>query len=248
MFNEAPNPFADALSETHRIRVLVAHSHPLVAAGIASTLGQQNDIEVSICQTAELQASDGAPDDEVDVLISDHGEGSRFLSSLSQFGRPLVRDLPVACREEELVTAVRTLRRGHLFLSGAVSPRRSAMAPTSRKPGSVVRGGLAPGVLRRVRELIELELENNIALSSIAMTAGLSVYHFARAFKQSMGVSPHRYLLQRRIEKAVALLKETELPLSEIAVTVGFADQSHFSRQFSRFMGETPRAFRHAER
>jgi AraC-like DNA-binding protein len=76
----------------------------------------------------------------------------------------------------------------------------------------------------------------------------LSEFHFARAFKQSLGVPPHRYLIQRRIARAAEIVKTTDKPLSEVALDVGFSDQSHFTRLFVRVTGETPRAFRHRHR
>jgi transcriptional regulator of acetoin/glycerol metabolism len=110
------------------------------------------------------------------------------------------------------------------------------------------RGGLAPGKLRRVREYIEAHLGDQLAIETLASQAGLSVHHFARAFKQSVGVPPHRYLLEQRLHKAAELLKSTEQPLARIALSVGFADQSHFSRSFHGLKGQTPSQFRRAHR
>lgn len=110
------------------------------------------------------------------------------------------------------------------------------------------RGGLPGGVLRRICEHIESHLEDNISLEVLAVDAGLSLYHFARAFRQSMGISPHRYVMQRRVSKAQQMLAGTDLPLATIAAAVGFADQSHFSRHFRRLAGTTPGGFRRAQR
>ena len=100
------------------------------------------------------------------------------------------------------------------------------------------RGGLPPGVLRRVGEYIEAHLGDNVSLQVLAGSAGLSMSHFARAFKRSEGVSPHDYLVRRRVQRALELLAETDLPLSAIAHTSGFPDQSHFTRRFRRHFGE----------
>jgi AraC-like DNA-binding protein len=108
------------------------------------------------------------------------------------------------------------------------------------------RGGLPAGVLRRICEHIESHLENNISLEVLAADARLSVYHFARAFRQSMGISPHRYVMQQRVKKAQEMLARTDLSLASIAIAVGFADQSHFSRHFRRLVGTTPSGFRRA--
>src|SRR5262249_21387399 len=94
-------------------------------------------------------------------------------------------------------------------------------------PPPQFRGGLPPRVLRLVLDHIETNLESNISLQELAGAAGLSPSHFARAFKQSQGVTPHRYLMSCRLRQARQLLAGTDLPLSEIAVVTGFADQSH---------------------
>jgi AraC-like DNA-binding protein len=109
-------------------------------------------------------------------------------------------------------------------------------------------GGLAPRALIRIREYIEGHLEENIELETLAGIAGLSKWHFARAFKQSVGTPPHFYLLQRRLERAQELLAETDLSLAQIALKIGFSDQSHFSRRFRMFVGVTPRSFRRSKR
>jgi transcriptional regulator GlxA family with amidase domain len=106
------------------------------------------------------------------------------------------------------------------------------------------RGGLPPGVRRRVHEFIEAHLEKSIALRELAGIARLSSSHFARAFRQSAGVSPHDYLMQRRVARAQDLLGSTDLALSEIAIACGFADQSHFSRRFKERLGITPSRYR----
>ena len=107
-----------------------------------------------------------------------------------------------------------------------------------------IRGGL-PGLrLKRVLEYIEVNLSSDIHLNDLAETAGLSAFHFARLFKQSTGVSPHQYLLQRRLERAKELLRKPSMSLSEVGLESGFADQSHFTNVFRRFVGATPSKFR----
>jgi len=112
----------------------------------------------------------------------------------------------------------------------------------------VPRGGLSPGALRRVREYITSHLHENLEVATLASLAGLSAYHFARAFKASVGMPPHRYLLEQRIRKAADLIERSEQALVSIALTVGFADQAHFSRSFLALVGITPSQFRRAHR
>ena len=109
--------------------------------------------------------------------------------------------------------------------------------------GPRIRGGLPPRALRRVREYIEAHLEETISIEALAGIVGFSKYHFARAFKQSEGLTPHDYLLQCRVRRAQELLANTDLPLSEIALASGFSDQSHCARHFRERVGITPRSY-----
>ena len=109
---------------------------------------------------------------------------------------------------------------------------------------SFIRGGLAPRALRRVREYIDAHIEKRISVEALANLANLSVCYFVRAFKQSAGVTPHDYLIRRRVERAMELLSGTEMSLSEIALAAGFADQSHCARRFRQHVGMSPRDYR----
>src|SRR4051794_24549196 len=106
------------------------------------------------------------------------------------------------------------------------------------------RGGLAPSRLRTLREYIEMRLDHQITLADLASVARLSTAHLTRAFRQSMGISPHRFVLTRRVERAKDLLAHSDMSLAEVALTVGFASQSHLTVQFGRLVGTTPRRFR----
>ncbi len=128
-------------------------------------------------------------------------------------------------------------------------PRISMLRNTPvPEPPPLNRGGLSPARTHRICEYINSNLEQNIRLESLAEMAGLSIHHFARAFKQSVGMPPHCYVLQRRIEHAQQMLRNTELPLSEIALSAGFSDQSHLARHFRRITGTSPSAIRWAQR
>jgi AraC-like DNA-binding protein len=107
------------------------------------------------------------------------------------------------------------------------------------------RGGLAPARANRVCEYIDSHLQENIALEVLAEIAQLSVHHFARAFRQTLGIPPHNYMVQRRVEHAQQLLRSTDLPLSEIAIVAGFTDQSHLARHFRTITGVSPSLARH---
>ena len=107
-----------------------------------------------------------------------------------------------------------------------------------------MRGGLPPRVLRRIREHIDAHIEQRISVETLAKLANLSVCYFVRAFKQSVGLTPHDYLIRRRVERTMELLSGTDLSLSEIALAAGFADQSHCARRFRQHVGMSPRDYR----
>ena len=113
-----------------------------------------------------------------------------------------------------------------------------------RTTNPVSRGGLAPAILRRVCDCMISHLSDDISLSELAAIGGLSVGHFAFAFKQSTGVSPHAWLRRRRIDTAKALLCSRDLNLSSIAASIGFANQSAFGVAFRKETGMTPTAWR----
>ncbi|WP_432226541.1 helix-turn-helix domain-containing protein [Enterobacter wuhouensis] len=110
----------------------------------------------------------------------------------------------------------------------------------------VVTGGLSPFTLRNVLEFIEESLSQPLTLVDLAAQAALSEYHFARMFRQSMGLAPHQYVMQRRMEKAKALVQHTAMPLTEIALACGFNSASHFSNRFRSVTGMTPSQLRAA--
>jgi transcriptional regulator of acetoin/glycerol metabolism len=151
-----------------------------------------------------------------------------------------------------LVSAPVLSLRSHISAVDAeflMRPRAALLAELERRfiiPPP--RGGLSARALRRVAEFVELHLADNISLRALAAEARLSVYHFARAFRQSMGVSPHRYVLEQRVKRAQQLLVQTDLPLASIASAVGFSDQGHFSGQFRGLAGTTPSNYRKMNR
>jgi len=106
------------------------------------------------------------------------------------------------------------------------------------------RGGLAPWQVKRACERLDSDLGGQLSLPQIAAEFGLSVSHFSRAFRISTGLPPHQWLLRQRVKAAKQLMSVRELSLSEIAISAGFANQSHFTKVFSAQLGISPAAWR----
>src|SRR5262249_6722093 len=104
--------------------------------------------------------------------------------------------------------------------------------------------GLPPYQLRHVTEFIYAHIGQPINLTQLAAIASLSPFHFHREFKRSTGLTPGKYIFQLRMGGAERLLSESALPLAQVALQVGFADQSHFTVAFRRATSITPRAYR----
>ena len=129
----------------------------------------------------------------------------------------------------------------HVMLAVGVHVAQSygGMRPVTRP----LRGGLAPWQVRRAMEILNANLDG-VPLKQVAHECRLSVSHFSRAFRHTIGVAPHNWLLMRRIEVAKGKLRGSQLPLSDVALACGFADQSHLTRVFTRAVGVSPGAWR----
>jgi AraC family transcriptional regulator len=114
---------------------------------------------------------------------------------------------------------------------------RTLLAPLVHK------GGIAKPSLNRVLEFIATNLSSQLRLEDMAAVAGLSIFHFSRAFRESMGVTPHQYVLQRRIDHAKTLLRAPGWNIEAIASATGFADASHLAKAFRRQIGTSPKTW-----
>lgn len=105
-------------------------------------------------------------------------------------------------------------------------------------------GTLDSLTLKQLKDYIEEHLAEDLAIADLAALVPMSQFHFARAFKAAIGEPPHRYILQRRLERAKILLSVTRMSITEVAYQVGFSNQSHFIAQFRKAWGMTPKQFR----
>lgn len=236
---------------TQSAQVVVAHGCPVLAAGLVSSLRRLPRCEVRLWDGA-TPAVPTVEGPGAQIVIGDRDFVAGLLARRSRASMPRARlvivsaspdgasgaearlpdgvdaRLSVPCAEDEFFALVRRLG--------------GAGAPDSTK------GGLAPGVLRLVLARIEGGLGDGLALADLAALAKLSEGHFSRAFKRSVGLPPHRYLLHRRVAAAARLLADEKRSITDIALDLGFSDQSQFTRQFAALTGVTPGAHRRALR
>lgn len=158
---------------------------------------------------------------------------------------PPLETVPAPCDQ-----AVEIRSPAHLAIEEA---GRAVAAPYLRRHRSINTAtpatplSLSDSEFRRVRDFIHANLGGKITLTQLADLSGMSVAHFCRRFRNTTGMAPYRYVLQTRIDCAKQALLQRR-PLADIALRLGFYDQSQFSNTFRRIVGMTPRAFRRTHR
>ena len=159
------------------------------------------------------------------------------------FQDPVLAQIGFALRDE----LARQNPAGRLYAETAAQMLAVHLLSRYSSVGGAVRvptQGLTRHQMGRVSDFIQAHLSQDLSLEILARQIGLSPYHFARLFRQTTGESPHQYVLRRRVEWAERLLEETDMPLADVALECGFANQSHLTQVFKRYRGLTPRACR----
>lgn len=170
--------------------------------------------------------------------------------------RDAVRLGPVLNRRDDfvahLVLALRDLARLHSepgagygdLLCAALTEHLARSPATCSGDRAENRQALSSTCLRRALEYVDAHLDKTIRLSTLAHESGTSPFHFARLFKRRTGLAPHQFIIRKRIERARALLFDSDLSISEVAFRCGFSQQSHFTVTFRRNVGVSPSAYR----
>ena len=189
--------------------------------------------------------------DRLDVIVSPEvfGDGSslnvvdRYVfrdSEMEAICRHLYQKLSLNGRPQRLYVESQLMRLAVLLLD-----RHSTASPAARIPPP---GSLTRNQARRVLDYIESNLSHELTLRELAGIVDLSLHHFARLFKRTIGVAPYRYVLERRVERAKVMLRTANASLADISLSVGFDSQSHFTSVFGRMVGATPTEFQGSSR
>ena len=177
------------------------------------------------------------------MACSDGAYGEVELRASRKFAEPRLSAM-VAAVHAEMVAGFPS---GRLFLDSV----EQAMAITlvnghavRHRPVQIYRGGLGSARLRRIRELVDAKIEDDLSLDEMAQAVGLSTAHFARMFRKSTGKTPHQFVLHQRLERAKAMLRAPDARVLDVAVACGFKTQQHFAQVFRDVWGVSPTEYR----
>jgi len=186
----------------------------------------------------QLGISDGAL-----MASSDGAYGEVELRPSFKFANPRLRAL-VAAAHAEMVAG---FPGGRLFLDSVEQAMAVALVKdhaVRHRPVEIYRGGLGAGRLRRIKELVDAKMEDDLSLDEMAQSVGLSTAHFARMFRKSTGKTPHQFVLSQRIERAKAMLRAPDARVLHVALACGFKTQQHFAQVFRDVCSVSPTEYR----
>jgi len=180
----------------------------------------------------------------IDRAASENGISSRFeFAEVYKQRDPLIQQLGLTLLEE----SESETPSGRLFSDSLIQTLTLHLLNnygTALPAKQNIIGGLSGYKLRRVKEFMTENLEDDLSLAEISAVADLSQFHFARAFRKSTGLAPQQFLMQQRIERAKELLAKHDLPIVEVCLLTGFKNQSHFTSLFRKFTSLTPKVWR----
>jgi AraC family transcriptional regulator len=203
-------------------------------------------------------ANAGAPETERALHIVEVGRDVEASLSFDSLLGKAIRELPKARVEQDPVVrrlseALAAAERdqsefGGIYADAIRLVTVARMISTDAKPASSVQanrdGGLSKWRLKRVVEYVAGHLDEKVTLADMATAARLSRMHFAALFLRATGLTPHQYLLKQRVSAAQEMLRTTDKSIVDIALSVGFSTQAHFTTVFKRIVGQTPLKWR----
>ena len=210
-------------------------------AGLMGLCPPQSEYWIGTCDMTHVTMTIS---DEALMAASD-GAGSRIELRLE-------REL-VDPRLRALATAVEVERAagfpsGRLFLDSIEQALARALIlgyAVRDYSTRVYRGGLSPARLRRIKELVQERMEEDLSLEEMARTVGLSTAHFSQVFRNTTGQTPHQSLLWHRVQRAKEMLRSDETRVLDVAIACGFKTQQHFARVFREMCGASPTEYRY---
>ena len=210
-------------------------------AGLMGLCPPQSEYWIGTCDMTHITMTIS---DEVLMAASD-GAGSRIELRLE-------REL-VDPRLRALATAVDVERTagfpsGRLFLDSLEHALARALVvgyAVRDYSVRVYRGGLSPAKLRKIKELVQEKMEEDLSLEEMARTVGLSAAHFSQVFRNTTGQTPHQCLLWSRVQRAKEMLRSAEMRVLDVAIACGFKTQQHFARVFRQLCGASPTEYRY---
>jgi AraC-like DNA-binding protein len=224
---------------------------PARAAGDGITISLEHlDVALAVTTENEGREENGSSNFRVSAMRLDRGSavGEVTLNprSSDDFVMERLSDaLAAAESSDDPNSAICADALRLAILTRQFSRRAGATSPVEIPCGRNIRS-LQKWRLKRVMQYIDDNLEAKVTLQHLAAVAGLSRMHFAAQFRAAVGMRPHDYLLKRRIERAQELLQRADTSLVDVALTVGFQTQAHFTTVFKRFAGDTPYQWRSA--
>ena len=177
------------------------------------------------------------------MASSDGAYGEVELHPSFKFANPRLRAL-VAAAHAEMVAGFPS---GQLFLDSVEQAIAVALVKdyaVRHRLVEIYRGGLGAGRLRRIKELVDAKMEDDLSLDEMAQSVGLSTAHFARMFRKSTGETPHQFVLRQRIDRAKAMLRAPDARVLDVAVACGFKTQQHFAQVFRDVCSVSPTEYR----
>ncbi|OCI90905.1 hypothetical protein A6U85_25345 [Agrobacterium sp. 13-626] len=225
------------LTTAHRVvgRVDQVHSAPVPIIGTISIIPPHRTYRLNIkgrCRILALRL----PRAKFAGIPPDLEKTARDLSFSPLFNI----DDPALERLIFITAAAETFseqERGLEWIAARLCVASHLISSAANKP---LRGGLPPNRLHRIERKIDSDIAGPLPLSELADEAGMSPFHFARTFAMTTGWSPHKFILRRRIRRAVELFAETSMSVGEIADMLGFTHHSHLARTMRRYIGITP--------